>query len=187
VVAGGFTTTTFEIAVSPGGTAINETVAAITTATITSGPTLPTSYTNYRRIGAIRTDASSNILAFTQWYDDFVWAVPINDLSTSAQTTAAILTQLSVPCGVICKARFRLDLSNAAAGVKLLVTSPAETSAAVGAVTGNTSLITQVAAQSIGQHMEIQTDIAREIRTIGNTATTTITITTFGWADSRGQ
>ena len=59
---------------------------------------IPSGYTEFRRIGAVLTDGSSNILAFTQTNDYFRWAVPTLDhsASISTDTTVTITTPLGV-------------------------------------------------------------------------------------------
>jgi hypothetical protein len=77
---------TFNLAATQGGSAMASTSTG-TAVTATSNPTLPTNYTQKRRIGSIRTDASSHILPFTQVSDEFIW--------TAAQTDVAGGTAIS--------------------------------------------------------------------------------------------
>lgn len=175
--------TTFELSLTQGGAAINLSVGSLT-CTITSSPNLPANYTNYRRIGSFRTDGSLNILAFTQWYDEFIFAVPILDLNTAVLGTTAVLTQVSVPRGVVVKAHMRGFASNSTVGANVTFSSPAETSAA--GSTDSTFKV-QVSAQAVIGHVDVQTDIAGEVRTIATLASTTVMIYTYGWTDPRGQ
>ncbi len=58
-----------------------------------------TSYTEYRRLGSVLVDGSSNILAFTQIGDFFQWDVPPQDVSDTAQSTTAKTRTMSCPPG----------------------------------------------------------------------------------------
>lgn len=65
-----------------------------------SAPTMPTNYDYKRRIGAIKTDGSSDIKAFTQIHDDFI-VDPAKDLSvTTSATSLTLVTLGSIPTGV---------------------------------------------------------------------------------------
>lgn len=56
--------------------------------------------TLYRRIGAVRTDSSSNIYAFTQLNNEFIWDVPKQDVALSNPGTAEVTHTLDyVPTG----------------------------------------------------------------------------------------
>ncbi|HEM47557.1 MAG TPA: hypothetical protein ENO23_11000, partial [Alphaproteobacteria bacterium] len=51
----------------------------------------PAAWDHYRRLGSVLTDGSSNIIAFSQDGDEFVWDVQKQDLSTSSPSTAGAL------------------------------------------------------------------------------------------------
>ena len=57
--------------------------------------------TKVRRIGSFLTNSSSNIIAFSQKGDRFVWATPVLDLNTSAPPVTNTLVTLTVPQGVV--------------------------------------------------------------------------------------
>ncbi|MEQ1915332.1 MAG: hypothetical protein ABL856_01245, partial [Gallionella sp.] len=58
-----------------------------------SAPTLPANYTQYRYIGAAKTDGASNWTAFTQMGREFYWSTPVLDANgVAGSTTAALLT-----------------------------------------------------------------------------------------------
>ena len=64
-----------------------------------SAANIPSGYTEYRRIGSVLTDGSSNILGFKQVGDDFVWTTSVTDSTTSFGTSEASVT-ISTPLGV---------------------------------------------------------------------------------------
>lgn len=60
----------------------------------------PAGYTYHRRIGAVRTNGSGNILAFYEYASYFLWLDAITDLSGASQTSPTLFT-LTTPLGVI--------------------------------------------------------------------------------------
>lgn len=102
-------------------------VVDILFSTSATAPTMPTNYTKKRRIGSFKTNSSAQIIAFLQFGNEFVWAVPVNDYSlnyTTNDTTAKTPT-LSVPTGVSVRARFWFYLqSGENARRTALITSP---------------------------------------------------------------
>ena len=69
--------------------------------TSASAPTMPANYTQKRRIGSLKTDGSSHIVAFLQREDSFFWSTPVAEASNlSVTSTPANLTLAGVPSGV---------------------------------------------------------------------------------------
>ena len=68
-----------------------------------NGPVLPASYTAFRRIGAVLTDASSNVRGFFQNGNNFELVAAVTNLS-KATSTAATNLALTVPTGIIVQA-----------------------------------------------------------------------------------
>jgi hypothetical protein len=150
-------------------------------------PAMPASYTKKRRIGSIRTDASSHILAFSQLGDQFIWAVPFADYSNNAVSTTAVAVPLSVPSGVKVRALFRSNSAGTAAGAGVLITSLDEAAAAYNVPSGNISAGTQVASQGIAFVTEVRTNTSGQIRVVASASGTTLIIATYGWLDERGK
>jgi len=151
-----------------------------------TSPTLPTSYTQFRRIGSFRTNASSQIIAFTQNGNEFLWSVFPQDYGTTIANGAQSLT-LTVPTGVVVNALIFGQYSNSnAAPIYILITSLATTSTAT---SSSLSMIsTQVTGQNIGFGvMSIRTNTSAQIRFNANAASGTLSLCTMGWLDSRGQ
>lgn len=68
-----------------------------TSITATNLLTDASSYTDYRRIGSVLTDGSSNILAYKQYEDRFIWDFAINDiLNVNVGSTVQVMA-LTVP------------------------------------------------------------------------------------------
>ena len=156
--------------------------------TSATAPTMPTSYTLFRRIGSfIR--AGGAITLFRQLGDEFLLNVPVTDVDTTNPGTAAVTAALaSVPAGVQFRAILTLWMSDATpVGSSVLVTAldQADTAPAV-----------RLAHQSTGtgdQNPEttlvVRTDTSRQVRyrCSGSDASFRISFTTHGWYDTRGR
>jgi len=62
-----------------------------------SSPTMPTNYDSKRYIGAVLTDASANILAYSQKGDTFRFEIFFNDLLDATPATSFTTLRLSTP------------------------------------------------------------------------------------------
>ena len=62
---------------------------------------IPAGYTEYRRIGAVLTDGSANIIAFVNNGSKFRWLVPVQDKLQTNPGTSAVTTGLTVPTGIV--------------------------------------------------------------------------------------
>ena len=68
--------------------------------TSASSPTMPTNYTEKRRIGSILTDASKHIIPFTQFGDEFLWKTIVQDVADNESAPPQQTLTLTVPTGV---------------------------------------------------------------------------------------
>jgi hypothetical protein len=152
-----------------------------------TAPLLPSPYTLFRRIGAIRTDASVHWLPFIQVGDEFLWGTPVLDVNTATLGTTATLFTISVPGGVQVNARFRGNMTNATASALGLVNSPDEGSVA-GTPIANQSSIVQISSAfiSLGD-CTVRTNVASQIRASASAAGSSLRIVTYGWIDRRGK
>lgn len=161
-------------------------VVDILTSLSATAPTMPTNYTLKRRIGAMKTDGSSQWKAFVQVGDEFLWLVPVQDVSTSTLTTAQSLDGLSVPAGIQVTALLRGDMNHASANTIVLVNSPDATNAAPSA--GNFTAIQQVAGQALALgELRIRTNTSGQVRSRSSASNTTLELVTYGWIDPRGK
>ena len=63
--------------------------------TSVSSPSLPAGYSTFRRVGSVRTNASTNIIAFTQTGDEFIWSTASYDVQgVNVGTTSTLYTLL---------------------------------------------------------------------------------------------
>ncbi len=77
----------------------------------------PVNYPNYRRIGAIVTDASANIMAFEQHGKRFEFVTPVLDMNGIALSTVSTPYGLSVPAGIKVRAETFATISGNESGI----------------------------------------------------------------------
>lgn len=147
-----------------------------------TAPTMPSTYTLKRRIGAIKTDVGLNIILFTQIGDRFIWSAMALDVNGGAASTTGALLTLSVPPGIKLVALFRASLAGTSDA--LLLTCPDETNVAPAAA-GDYSLVS-TSLTITASHFEIMTNTSAQIRQRCTNAQTYY-IGTYGWTDPRGR
>lgn len=81
-----------------------------------TAPTLPTNYTQFRRIGSI-VRASGAIRLFFQFGNEFLWNTALLDVDVSNPGTSAVARTLSVPVGIRVKAMFNAISVNVGSAV----------------------------------------------------------------------
>jgi hypothetical protein len=161
--------------------------------TSASSPTLPTNYTQYRRIGSGKTNGSAQWTSFTQVGDRFSWLDPVADIAAANPGTSAVTRTLSVPTGVVVRALMNVTLYNssgfgAVAGAYLSPLTSTDTAPAR-TTTGFTVASGKGATDHVGAQAEVVTDASAQIRSrlSVSDATTTLYIATTGWIDQRGK
>jgi hypothetical protein len=156
-----------------------------------TSPTMPSGYTKKRRIGAILTDASAHIVAFSQNGDEFLWATSVNAANTVIGTSATLIA-LAVPPGVKVNALLRgyVNTTNGPGFASVLINSPDEAGVGSNATVGN---VTQTAGASslptagFGM-LNVRTNTSQQIRAVSASASGNILgLATFGWIDMRGH
>jgi hypothetical protein len=156
--------------------------------TSATAPTMPASYDQKRRIGAVLSDGSANILAFSQLGDEFLFAVSVLDLNGASVTTTASLHVLTVPTGIQVRPMCNMKVTTGSArGIWL--SSPDQTDAAPTATTA--PLVDGVTSTSgcdaWGNFRPLRTDTSAQIRARAFTSTCTTYLATYGWIDLRGK
>jgi hypothetical protein len=157
-----------------------------------TSPTLPTNYTQFRRIGSGRTNGSGQWTSFVQYNDTFLWLSPVLDISAGNPGTAAVTRTLTTPTGVVCKAILNVNLNEGASRSicylsELTLTDLAPSISAAPLATVSTS-----ASGSDGdamQKLEIFTNTSAQIRSrlSFSDAGTFLYIAALGWIDTRGK
>lgn len=153
--------------------------------TSATAPTMPTSYTKKRRIGAVRTDGSGNILAFSQFGDEFLLSSLVADVNAETASATAGLKTLTVPTGLKVGAILSLRSSYVSSGTFILVTSPDQADQAASA-TACTATV-QSAATANGSMMNVRTNTSGQVRLRSSGTGATNYIITYGWVDPRGK
>jgi len=150
--------------------------------TSVSAANIPTGYTAYRRVGSVVTDASANILAFTQLGDHFILGDHVEDADTTVGTTAALIT-LSVPSGISVDVDLLIGISvtNTEA---IAVSSPYTNDFSVS--DNYNAAPSDVKVDVTRQRMMIRTNTSGQVRVRGGDASQAYSLNTFGWRDSRG-
>jgi hypothetical protein len=166
-------------------------IEASKTSTPGNGPSLPPGYTQFRRIGSLRTDASSNWVGITQNGDEFLYMATFNDAAGVATTTAArTFQQVTVPpnlpvqVGVV--ALMRIQMSGVA-GSTCIFTSPYENDQAPNSAAAGVSARTTVANDAWAGHLSIRANNLRQVGVRSNNVALTVSISTYGYLDRRGK
>lgn len=161
--------------------------------TSATAPTMPSNYTQKRRIGSI-IRAAAAIVLFTQDGDLFQRTTPVTDVSAGNPGASAVTRTLSVPTGINVEALITIGINSATAGlshVYVLVTdlAIADTAPSVafsdvgGGDDGGTALM------NMGGNKRVRTNTSAQVRhRLGSSdASLTAYISTFGWVDTRGR
>ena len=158
-----------------------------------TAPTLPASYTQYRRIGAGRTNGTAQWTPFIQDGDLFQWLTSFADVSVVNPGTAAVLRTMTVPFGINVVALIQVSLINTGtAGTAFnLFSDPAITDVAPSTLLSDIAGPANVAgsnAYSAGR-LQVRTSNVQNIRTrlSFSDVSVTLTINTTGWIDTRGK
>lgn len=147
-----------------------------------------------RRIGAIRTDASSNIRAFTQVRNTFYWNTESVDFNSAIPTTATLYT-ISTPPGYYFEAIVRLasGLPTTGNANVILLSSPlisdqAPSRLGTGPASTETAYVMATTEFESSVVERILTDTLSRIRARASFGTYQYNprIATIGWVDSRG-
>ena len=151
-----------------------------------SAPTLPSGYTQFRRIGSLLTNGSSQWTPFTQLGDEFMWVTPVIDVNITNLATTQSFYTLSVPLGLQVQANIRGVASHATIGNAALITSPDEPATTAG-VANMTVVIPSAGFLTAWGLMSVRTDVLSRIRAIASATSTTLRVSTVGWIDRRGR
>lgn len=152
-----------------------------------SAPSLPANYTLKRRIGAMKTNGSSQWTKFFQYGDLFLWDVMVKDVNTTISISTAQLFTLSVPTGINALANFTPQLDIGSANEAFIFTTPDQTDTALSSSALTFSLSTTAEAR-VNVPISIMTNTSAQVRgraQFGNGIS--FSIYTTGWVDPRGR
>lgn len=152
--------------------------------TSATSPTMPTNYTQKRRIGSI-IRASGAILAFTQFGDEFRFNAARVDINTAALATGQTnLTLASVPSGIVVDAIVRGTFTANATANELYILRPGES-----AVAGANCIARAISTATFAfGEARVKTNTSQQL-SIGTNAgvNTTLSMGVLGWVDRRGR
>ena len=149
-----------------------------------AAPTMPSGYTLHRRIGSIKTDGSSHMMAFSQNGDEFLWATPPQDFGPTTCSTSAALTTLSTPFGVKTNALITAVLSSVTATTGTYISSTDVSN--ISAFPSNYTVLATGTDNGQG-FSSVRTSTSSQVRTISTATSANLTIGTLGWIDLRGK
>jgi hypothetical protein len=154
-----------------------------------TAPTLPANYTQFRRIGAMKTNASSQWIAFIQIGDQFLWSAPVGDVNAGSPGTSLLNYGLTVPFGINVIATFHGVYTNTTAAMQtILFYSPLTGAQTPGTPSGNASFYNPAANQYAAADFQILTNASTQVSVIcGTAAGNQLFIVTTGWIDRRGR
>ena len=142
----------------------------------------PAGYSNYRRIGSVLTDGSSNIIEFFQKTNEFLWKNPPLDVNGLAAGTSVNTLTISAPLGVRTEVKINIGLNdNTTSYVKSTDVddeAPTTTVAPLGTATTTAGGTTFQA--------KVFTDLASQIN-YRQLHARTIYVSTIGYKDFRGR
>lgn len=147
---------------------------------------IPSGYTEYRHIGSVLTDGSSNILGFTQIGETFLWDDPILDVSeTNVDHSSGSTKTLSVPTGYKVEALINVRVEDSVTLTAYLsspdVDNEAPSSSAAPLATGT-------GVTGWGQKVGVLTNTSAQIRVrSGSSSVDSFYIATLGWKWDRGR
>jgi hypothetical protein len=163
--------------------------------TSASSPSMPASYDYKRRIGSIVRSGGAN-KGFSQRGDEFLLNTPVNDVNTNTPGASAVTATLSVPSGVQVVAYTHwsvVSASRVTEAPNLLVTSLDQSDTAPSATVFTAKVDGNAAADEQGEggaSAYVRTNTSSQVRyRVGPSGGSSVTVscTTQGWIDSRGQ
>lgn len=181
------TVSTFTVSATQGGSAINTTDAGSGTHTGTANPVMPTSYTLFRVLGAMKTDGSAQWVKFLQINDTFFWDVSVLDVDGSSGTSPYLSALASVPIGRKVGAMISGWLRSAAATNTVLISDP-DLTLARDVPEGTNTAIVQANSGLASYECPVWTDTAAQVSIeCSDTTPTSFKLVTRGWIDPRGK
>jgi hypothetical protein len=141
----------------------------------------PAGATTYRRLGSVKTNASSQLLPFLQVNDMFLWLTAIRDISNmNLSATSPINVRMSIPPLPV-MVQGRMNASNASGPFFIDVLTPGTTGQ-------NNGVIGVPSGQQGSAFYSVMSDALGQLRYVtGGGTTNTIYADTYGWIDTRGR
>lgn len=152
-----------------------------------TAPTMPTNYTEKRLIGSLLTDGTSQWTKFTQFGDEFLWDVPVNNVNgTIPGVTTAISRTVTTPLNRQVIAILGIGgVSDATTSGRINISSldTADVAASVNTYIGGLG----PTGQQWWAVKNVRTNTSSQVRSRMETTGQGFYINTIGWMDSRGK
>lgn len=149
-----------------------------------TSPTMPTNYTLFRRIGALRSGSvAGQWVLFHQLGDVFLWDTPPTDINTATLGTGATSFTLTVPGGVQVDATIAGYINVAGAGNAVQIWSPDATD--LGSVFHAIASVSSV--NFSFPPAPVRTNTSSQIKAKSTTTSTSLIVGTISWIDRRGR
>ncbi len=149
-------------------------------------PTLPSGYTYSRRIGSLRTDATSNVTAYLQAGSEWYWDAPPLDVDATVGTTRAFSTLTVPPVGATYPVYTNILVDHATESSLVYLSNssaadlpPSETTSPLA------TLRSDAGTPSVSQGQFLLTNGLLFYR--ASVGTTRLRVATLGWVDRRGM
>lgn len=145
----------------------------------------------YRRIGSFRTNGSSQITAFTQRGQEFMWAAPLRDVFvTPIASTSSNTSALTVPTGVVVQGIISVTITGSGATNVVYVRALSETDLASSFANGTVTARDPTTTGGGGTTMtRVWTNTSAQFawRAAVSGGSTEMDVMTFGWFDTLGK
>ncbi len=162
-----------------------------------TAPALPSGYVGRRRIASVKTNGASQLVAWAQRGDSFLWSAPVVDYRSTYNPAAARSVGLSVPTGIQVDADILISCISATTTFALLVTSFDQADTApnvyVGSQTPTVPWTMEVpygiaAYSTVSKRVRTSSTGAIRLRASVDTGSDGyVSIMTDGWIDTRGR
>jgi hypothetical protein len=155
-----------------------------------TAPTMPTNYTQKRRIGAVLFDATPDIIPFLQHGDTFKWQTRIKDVDITTGSVTRVLGTLSTPLGIVTEVNMRVMYQYNSGQQDVIITDG--DGADVGPTVNNQDLHSDSGQSGAHANAEMSrlTNTSSQVGyRMSSTALTAdgFQISTLGWIDPRGR
>jgi hypothetical protein len=145
----------------------------------------PAGTTAYRRIGSIRTNASSQITSFKQNGDEFLWTPPFLDANGLATGALAPLG-LTVPTGVQVNAILMAQYATSSGNTCAIFPPDAGSLSAGWGAGGAGGQMWATSGYNADAQINVRTNTSGQVNVISGLAGT-LSLMTYGWIDRRGR
>lgn len=153
-----------------------------------ASPTMPTNYTKKRRVGAVKTDSSGNIIPFLQYGDEFLWkSPPALDVDTTISTTRSNHTLASVPSGLSLRVMVNVLIRHATNVALAYISNPDFTDLAPSSTATPLSTLTGNGGYNDMETFTVRVNSSQQISARADQASVTFRVAVLGWIDPRGK